>query len=158
MPARLSRLYNQLSSGTAATRQGPGVGPQREATGPFVYSKVEDTVQKKGRRSAPAVEQRARRSQAQYWQRRVGSRWKERPTSVSPRRRPPRSSLLGVRGQPVSGRVRARTTATPHSTVRLSSSRGPTILWTPCKRGIRGPFAALGINTAPSTSSVQGGG
>ena len=45
MPARLSRLYNQHSSGTTATRHGPGLGPQRQATGPFVGSKVEDTVQ-----------------------------------------------------------------------------------------------------------------
>ena len=39
MSARLSRLYNQR-------RGGPALGP-RKATGPFVRSKVKDTVQRR---------------------------------------------------------------------------------------------------------------
>ncbi|CAE7944781.1 unnamed protein product [Symbiodinium sp. KB8] len=58
---------------------------------------------KKDRHSAPAVEQLARGGQAQYWRRRARSRRKERPTSVSPSRRPRRSSLQWVPGEPVGG-------------------------------------------------------
>ena len=144
MPARLCRLYNQLSSGTTATRHGPGLGPQRQVTGPFACSKVEDTVQ--GR----AVTRALPWSQGQYWQRRAGSRRKERSTSASP----VRSLLQGVRGEPVSDRGRARTAATRHSTVHPSPRTVDTVQGSGCVDFLRRPAT---FNTAPSTSTgVQG--
>ena len=131
MPARLRRLYNQLSSGTTATRHGPGLGPQRQATGPFACSKGRGHGPRKGlTRALPW-------SRGQYWQRRAGSRRKERSTSASPTR----SLLQGVRGEPVSDRGCARTAATRHSTVHLSPKTVDTVqaqdTWTSC--GARRP-------------------
>ena len=133
MPARLSRLYNQRRSRPLApsfaarsrprSKEGPSLGPCCWSGWPGAAKRsIGDGELDRDRKIAPQASR-----------------------SAGGRRAPHCGRCAEERGVPVSGPGRARTAAIPHSTVRLSPSRGRiTVSLDSCTLRIHGPFAAPG--------------
>ena len=136
-------LQHPFSTGTAATRRGPGLGPQRQATGPFVCSKIEDTVF-----FSPAEGRSGRRRPSLGPS--CGVAGPGRPSAVlataswiATVRAPHQRFAPGRRALSKEGpsEVAQRLLIPPPAYLRAEDQQS---LWTPCKLGIRGSFAALG--------------